>query len=132
MNLKWDDKGIKSPLAKARGLGASGGTAHWMAQRVTAIALLPLVFWLVYSIVNLIGASHVEFTAWLSAPLNAVLMISFIIAGLYHGSLGIQVISEDYIHNEGFKIAKKIVQQLIFWLIGIAAVFSILKIAFGA
>ena len=132
MKLKWDNDGIKSPLAKARGLGSTGGTEHWLAQRVTAVALLPLVLWLVWSIVHLVGATHAEFTGWLAAPLNAVLMISLVIAALYHGFLGAQVVIEDYIHHEGFKMFKLIGTKLFFALIGIAAVFSILKIAFGA
>jgi succinate dehydrogenase / fumarate reductase membrane anchor subunit len=132
MKLKWDNQGIKSPLAKARGLGAAGGTEHWMAQRITAVALIPLVLWLVYSIVNLIGASHAEFLAWQAMPLNAILMIALVIAALYHGFLGAQVVIEDYIHHEGFKMFKLIGTKLFFVLMGIAAIFSILKIAFGA
>ena len=130
MKLKWDDKGIKTPLARARGLGsAKEGAEHWMAQRITAIANIPLVLWLVYSIISLIGATHAEFTAWLSQPINAILMILFIISTFYHAKLGSQVVVEDYIHNEGFKFFKLIGQKLFFLGLGIACIFSILKIA---
>jgi len=130
MKLKWNDSGMKSPLARARGLGsAHEGTEHWMAQRVTAVALIPLVFWLVFSIISLKGASHAQFTTWLEHPINAVMMILFIIASLYHAVLGAQVVVEDYIHSEWFKTLKLIGNKLFFFGLGIACIFSILKIA---
>lgn len=132
MRLKWDNEGIKSPLSRARGLGSGGGVEHWIAQRSTALALIPLVIWFVFSAVCLKDATHAEFTAWLAQPLNAILMIGLVLAALYHGILGVRVITEDYVHNEGFKIPKLMIANLVFIGLGIASVFSILKIAFGA
>ena len=130
MKLKWDDKGIKSPLARARGLGSAGhGSDHWMKQRITAIANIPLVLWLVYSIVSLKGASHAEFTSWLAEPVNAILMILLIISVVYHAVLGSQVVVEDYIHSEWFKTLKLIGNKLFFFALAVACIFSILKIA---
>jgi len=130
MKLKWDNEGIKSPLARAKGLGAAGhGSGHWMNQRITAVANIPLVIWFVYSVVDLVGASHAEFTDWLSQPANAILMILFVISVFYHTVLGAQVITEDYIHNEGFKFVKLIGQRLFFTAMAVACIFSILKIA---
>ena len=121
---------MKSPLGRARGLGsAKEGANHWMSQRITAIANIPLVLWLVFSIVSLKGASHAQFTDWLAHPLNAILMILFIISTFYHAKLGSQVVTEDYIHNEGLKFVKLIAQKLFFFGLGIACIFSILKIA---
>ncbi|MFP4313847.1 MAG: succinate dehydrogenase, hydrophobic membrane anchor protein [Alphaproteobacteria bacterium] len=128
--MKWEDKGIKTPLARARGLGsAKEGTDHWMGQRITAIANIPLMLWLVYSVVSLVGASHAEFIGWLSQPLNAILMILVVISTFYHAMLGTQVVTEDYIHNEGFKIFKLIGQKLFFFGAGIACIFCVLQIA---
>lgn len=130
MKLKWENNGTKTPLARARGLGsAKEGTEHWFMQRVTAIANIPLVLWLVYSIVHLKGASHAEFTSWLSEPLNAILMCLVVISTFYHAKLGSQVVTEDYIHHEGMKMVKLIGQKLFFFGIGFACIFSILKIA---
>ncbi len=130
MKLKWENHGIKTHLGRARGLGSAGhGSDHWMKQRVTAIANIPLVLWLVFSIVSLKGASYKEFTSWLSEPLNAILMILFILSTFYHAKLGSQVVTEDYIHNEGLKIFKLIGQKLFFFGLGVACIFSILKIA---
>ncbi len=130
MKLKWDNNGIKSPLARARGLGsAKEGAEHWMGQRITAIANIPLVLWLVYSIVGLKGASHGEFTNWLENPINAILMILMILSVFYHARLGAQVVTEDYVHHEGLKFLKLIGQKLFFYGAGVACIFSILKIA---
>ncbi len=121
---------FRSDLAKAKNLGSAGhGSGHWLAQRITAVVLIPLIIWIIYSIVNMLGADYEQFTAWLSQPINAVLMILFVIASFYHAVLGSQVIIEDYISNEGFRVSKIIGQKLFFTAAGIACVFSILKIA---
>ncbi len=131
MKLKWDDTGMKAPLARAKGLGSARGCVeHWMHQRITALALVPLVIWFVYSIVKLAGADYASFTNWLAQPLNAILMILLIVAGFYHAALGTQVIAEDYIHHEGLKMAKLIGIKLFFIGLGVVCVFSILKVAF--
>ena len=133
MKLKWEKSGMTSPLGRAKGLGsAKEGSDHWFMQRVTAIANLPLMLWLVYSAVNLAGATHAEFTNWLAQPINAILMILVIISVFYHAKLGAQVVTEDYIHNEFLKILKLIGQKLFFFGMAIAAIFSVLKIAFTA
>ncbi len=128
-----DDQDFRSPLKKAKGLGAAhAGVHHWMAQRITALALIPLVVWLVYSIVDLKGASYAEFMAWTASPINAVLMIFFVIASFYHGVLGAQVVVEDYIKCKCLKMTKLIAHKLFFTALAIATIFSILKIAFTA
>ena len=130
MKLKWEDYGMKSPLARARGLGsAKEGANHWMAQRITAIANIPLVIWFVYSIITHLGASHAEFTGWLAHPINAIAMILLVLSTFYHAKLGSQVVVEDYIHNEGLKFFKLIALKLFFFAAGVACIFSILKIA---
>ena len=130
MKLKWENHGIKTPLARARGLGsAKEGSDHWMSQRVTAIANIPLVLWLVCSVVSLIGATHAEFTAWLSQPINAILMILLVLSTFYHAKLGSQVVVEDYVHNEGVKFVKLIGFKLLFFAAAVACIFSVLKIA---
>lgn len=122
---------IQTPMARARGLGsAKSGVGHWWHQRITAIANIPLVIWLVYSIVQLKGADYEVFSTWLAEPVNAVLMILFIISTFYHAVLGSQVVVEDYIESECLKIAKLIVQKLVFIALGVACIFAVLKVAF--
>ncbi len=121
---------LRSPLGKVRGLGsAKNGTHHWWMQKVTAVALTPLTVWFVSSVVQMTQADHPAVVKWMSSPAVAVLMMLFIITGIYHLKLGLQVIIEDYIHSEGQKIALQMFVTFGCILIGMLAVFSILKIA---
>lgn len=125
-----NNNSIQSDLGKAKGLGsAHTGTHHWLMQRVTAIASIPLVLWAVYSVFKLQGASYEEFTAWLASPVNAVLAILFILNNFYHAVLGNQVIIEDYIHCKCFKMMKLVGMKLFFVVLGVATIFSILSVA---
>jgi len=131
--MKNNKNDLSTPLSRAKGLGAAGdGTTHWFHQRITAVALIPLVIWFVWSIIGLKDASYVDFVVWIGKPFNAIVLISFILASFYHAALGCQTIIEDYFHHEGFKIFKLIGTKLFFALGAIACVFSILKIAFTA
>lgn len=124
---------LKTPLGAARGLGsAKSGTHHWIVQRITAIALVPLTIWFVFAAIGLAGGGYAEAQAWLAAPINAVLMILLTIATFHHMQLGLQVVIEDYIHAEGAKIAALLAVKLGAFALGAAAVFSILKVAFTA
>lgn len=128
--LKWKKDGLKSPVARARGLGsAKTGLDHWIAQRLTAIANLVLGLWLIYTFACSPAMSYTEAVLWLSKPLNAVGMILFVLSSFYHAVLGAQVIVEDYIHCEGFKIFKLVGQRLVFFAMGVACIFSILQVA---
>ena len=130
MTMKWEQDKFKNPLARARGLGsAKEGADHWFAQRITAIANIPLMLWLVWSMVGLKDSTYSEFTAWLAQPVTAILMILVILSTFYHAKLGSQVVTEDYIHCEGFKMVKLIGQKLFFFGLAIVCIFSILKVA---
>ncbi|MBT5187101.1 MAG: succinate dehydrogenase, hydrophobic membrane anchor protein [Kordiimonadaceae bacterium] len=121
---------LRSPLGKVRGLGsARNGTHHWWMQKVTAVALIPLTIWFVASIVQMTQADHAIVTNWLSSPVVATLMLLFIITGIYHLKLGLQVIIEDYIHSEGQKIALQMIVTFGCVALATLAIFSILKIA---
>ncbi len=89
-----------TPYAGAHGLGAAGHTAsRWWAQRVSAIALVPLVLWLVWALARGAAADYAALSIWLKSPINAILMILLLIAAFHHAALGLQVIAEDYIHS---------------------------------
>ncbi|MGZ0187101.1 MAG: succinate dehydrogenase, hydrophobic membrane anchor protein [Alphaproteobacteria bacterium] len=122
-----------NPLARVRGLGsAKDGSHHWIAQRMTAVALVPLTLWFVISLIGLIGGNLADIKAWLSSPFNAVLMILTLIAGFHHAQLGLQVVIEDYIHSHGCKIAAIWFVKGAAFFFGAAAVFSVVKLAIGA
>jgi len=121
---------MKTPISKVRGLGsAKSGTEHVWMQRVTAVALVPLVIWFMASVVQMTTADYFTVRAWLASPVSAILMILFIVAGLYHLRLGLQVIVEDYIHTRGMKVALELLILYGCSIIALACVFSILKIA---
>lgn len=123
---------LRSPLGRVRGLGsAKSGTEHFWMQRVTAVALIPLTLWFVYSVIALAGADHAAATAWLQAPTTAVLMIVLIAATFHHMQLGLQVVIEDYVHGEGIKIVSLMLMKGASLLLAVAAAFAVLKVSFG-
>jgi len=124
------DKSMRTDLGRVRGLGsAKEGVHHWWMQRLTAIALVPLILWFVASLAGLAGAGHTETVEWLGSPLVAIAMILMVVATLYHAALGVQVVIEDYVHHEGLKFFWLIAVKFIFLIFGMAAVFSLLKLA---
>lgn len=118
-----------TPLARARGLGsARTGAKHWWAQRVTAIALAPLVLWFIASFIRLAHADHAAFVSWLSTPLNTILAISLVVLMFHHAALGLQVVAEDYLHDERIKIPATVAISLTCFLLAVAGVVAIIRI----
>ncbi|GAB5468815.1 MAG: succinate dehydrogenase, hydrophobic membrane anchor protein [Rhodospirillales bacterium] len=117
---------LKSPLGHVRGLGsAKEGVQHWWLQRVTALALIPLGLWFVVSVIGMSHSGHDEMVAWLSAPFPATFAILLIVATFWHAMLGVQVVIEDYVHNETTKIATLLVVKGLLLLLGTACVLSV-------
>ena len=124
---------LRNPLAKARGLGsAKDGTAHWWAQRVSAIALVPLVLYVLYLLVSLAGADHATVRLTIAQPVNALLLILFIGTAFWHARLGLQVVIEDYIHVGWLEITLMIAVKFVYIVLGLAAIIAIGRIAFSA
>jgi succinate dehydrogenase / fumarate reductase membrane anchor subunit len=120
---------MRSQLGRARGLGAAkSGAAHWWAQRVTAIALVPLTLWFVYAALGLVGASHAEMLAWIGAPIPVVLFIALVLATFYHLALGLQIVIEDYVQNEAARLATLLVTKGVIFLLALTCLISILKL----
>jgi len=123
---------LRSPLARARGLGsAKDGTHHWWLQRLTALALIPLAVWFAASLVMLSGAEWERVGDWIEGPFVMTFLILFIVVGLWHGQLGLQVVIEDYVANEGLRLAGNVLVKFIAVVAGVGAVLSICKIGFG-
>ena len=124
---------LRSDLGRVRGLGtAKEGTSHWWAQRLTAVALVPLTFWFVWSMIKLIGVDHVGFKAWLDDNVNLVLMILFVGSLFYHMQLGIQVVIEDYVHGELKKVTSLVLNLFLALFLGVSSLVALLKLAFGS
>ncbi len=123
---------LRSPLAKAVGLGsAKHGFSHWWWQRVSALALIPLSLWFVYSVLVIIGLDHQAASAWLAQPLNATLMILFLVAMLFHAQTGVQVVIEDYIHTKWLNLTLLLVVKFASVLMAVMSVISVLIVVLG-
>ncbi len=130
--MTQDKNSIQTPIAKVKGLGAAkNGTEHWLYQRISSIASFFLSLWFVWSMVHTAGAAYAEMYSWLAYPVNAVLMILFVITAFFHAALGAQVIVEDYIHCEAFKMIKLIGIKLFYSATVVVSIFAILEVAFG-
>ena len=120
---------LRTPLARAIGLGsAKGGVGVWWAERVSAVALVPLTLWFAASIIAHTGSDYVTVIVWLRTPLAAILMILLLIALFYHTALGLQVVIEDYVHS-ATKFAAVIAVRLGCFALATAGVVAILRIA---
>jgi len=124
--------GFRTPLGRARGMGASKhGVGHFIGQRVSAVALIFLVLWGVTSALGLAAGGYADATAWLQHPLNAALLALTIVAGCYHMQLGMRVIIEDYIEQPGTKLALLVLNVFVAWGASALGLVSLLKVAVG-
>jgi succinate dehydrogenase / fumarate reductase membrane anchor subunit len=120
---------LRSPLSRARGLGsARTGSHHWWAQRLTAIALAPLTLWFIFAVIHLSGATHQAVIEWLSAPLTLGLMIALIAATFHHLQLGLQVVIEDYVHDDRIRLASVLSIKALSVIMALVCIVSVLKI----
>jgi succinate dehydrogenase / fumarate reductase membrane anchor subunit len=122
----------KTPLGQVLGLGsAKSGTEHFLAQRVTAIAGIPLIIFLIGFIITHLGASRAEVVQSLRNPLVAILLGLTMINLLWHMRLGLQVVIEDYVHSPARKYAALLANTFFAVAMGVAALYAILKMSFG-
>jgi succinate dehydrogenase membrane anchor subunit len=120
---------MRSPLGRARGLGAArAGAAHWWAQRLTSIALVPLTLWFLCAMVRMIGATREDVVSWMAGPLPIVLMIALVIATFHHLQAGLQVVIEDYVTNDGLRIGSILLVKGFSLLLTLACIVSVLKL----
>lgn len=125
--------GYRTPLSRARGLGAAGhGVSHWIAERISAVALVPLVLWGVFAVLKLATAGYDGAVAWMqSSPVNPVLLALLAVVSFWHMHAGARVVVEDYIHKPSTKVALLLANLFVCTLAGALVVFSILKVALG-
>ena len=122
---------LRSPLGRARGLGsAKEGLHHWWAQRVTAVALVPLVIWFVYSVAKL-ASGRTDFDLWLLSPINAAALALFIAVGVHHGVIGLQVVLEDYVPGHAARTVSILFVKLIGYGLAALALISTLIVTLG-
>lgn len=123
---------LESPLGKFIGHGsAKDGTGHWWGQKLSAVALVPLTLWFVLALLGQDISDFAAATAWIATPLNAILLILLLIAGLYHSMLGLQVVVEDYVHG-ATKVVTLVFLQLVHIALAVAGIYSVIIISVGA
>ena len=104
---------------------------HWWVQRLTAVILVPLCLWFIFSLACMSGMDHVTVHAWIKSPLQSLMLIVFIPTLFYHAQLGLQVVIEDYIGNNSLRHSSIILSMIVMLLAGLIAVLAVLKIALG-
>ncbi|MBL8644319.1 MAG: succinate dehydrogenase, hydrophobic membrane anchor protein [Rhodospirillaceae bacterium] len=123
---------LRSPLGRVRGLGsAKEGTHHWWAQRVTAVALIPITAWIVYSLLSLAGGDYIDYLGWVRNPVNSTLIILLVAVGFHHAQLGLQVVIEDYVSGHALRVVSVLAVKLLCAALAALCIVSVLIVAFG-
>lgn len=131
MQEKMDVRVMRSQLGRARGLGsAHAGVEHWQAERITAIALVPLTVWFVISVLVLLGADQPTVARWAGRPWNTALLLALVAITFHHMHLGLQVVYEDYIHEKWLQNAAILATRGASLLLGLLAAVAVLRLAF--
>ena len=126
-------RGYRTALGRVRGLGsAKHGVGGFIAQRVSAAALVLLTLWGVYAALNLTRANYATAVIWMHAPLNAILMALLIAVGVFHMRIGLAEVILDYIERPTTKAALLTLNLFVAWLTGAVGVFSVLKVALSS
>ena len=127
-----DPRSMRTPLGRVRHLGsAHHGTRVFWHQRLTAVANVPLTIAFVLIVIALLGRNHAAAQQILGSPLIAIVILLFIGSVTYHMRIGMQVIIEDYVHDEIWKLVILMLNTFFSFAVGLAAVFAILKLSFG-
>ena len=129
MKESIDIKVRRSQLGRARGLGAGGGSEHWIAERLTSIALVPLTLWFIYAMLHLVGLPQEDVALWASHPVNAVLLLVLVGMTFHHMQLGLQVVLEDYVDDKRLRSALILVNKAVALLLGLMAAVAVLRLA---
>ena len=122
---------LRSPLGRVLGHGsAKEGVHHWWMQRLTSVALIPLTAWFVISVISLPSYDYATVHSWVSQSWTALLLVLFLALATWHSKLGVQVVVEDYVHGST-KTLSLILSTFAHTLVAAAAIFAVLKVAFG-
>ena len=123
---------LQTPLKRARGLGsAKDGTHHFVVQRITALALVPLALWVVWLALALVRADYAHAHAIVHQPCAAVLLTAFVIATFWHAQLGLQVVIEDYVNSRWLEVTAQLAVKFFCAVGALASVLAIVRIALG-
>jgi succinate dehydrogenase / fumarate reductase, membrane anchor subunit len=123
---------MKTPLGQVRGTGAAReGAGHWWHERMSSLGVLILLVWLIVSLLRLPALDHASIAQWLSSPLAAAPMLLLVFTTFWHLQMGLIVVIEDYVHEEGSRMFWTTMVKFAAVGAGTLAAFSVLKIALG-
>jgi succinate dehydrogenase / fumarate reductase, membrane anchor subunit len=123
---------LKSPLGRVLGLGsAKEGTGHWWSTRLAAIALVPLLLWLVLALLMAPSLDYAGLHAFVRAPLNALGLVLLVPVAAYHSLLGVREVVEDYVHARGAKVVSLVLLDFVHVLAAVAGLYAVLRVSFG-
>ena len=123
---------MRTPLGRVKSLGsARSGTQDFFRQRITAIAMILLIVPGIVIIMTLLRSNQATASQILGNPAVAIIMVLFIIASVWHMKIGMQVVLEDYIHDEKLKLALIVGNHFFCWSVGLASIYAILKLSSG-
>ncbi len=124
---------LRTPLGRVLGMGsAKDGTGHWWAQRVSAVALVPLTLWFLFSLLLLPDLDYATVKVWLSLPISGFLTVLLLAVSTYHSYLGTTVVVEDYVHSAGMKVLTLLTLRFLYVLVCGAGIFAILRVMLGS
>ncbi len=125
-------KHIRTPLSRVRGLGAAhSGTEHFWRQRLTAVANIPLTIAVIVIFIMLLGSNQAAVARILGSPVVAVIMLLFVVSITTHMRIGMQVVIEDYVHNEKLKLATIMANNFFSFAVALASIYALLKLSSG-
>lgn len=121
---------LQTPLKRVRGWGsARSGTHHFVVQRITAVALIPLVIWIVWLTLALMHSDYAHARETLHHPVQALLMIVFVAAAFWHAQLGVQVVIEDYVHTRWLEVTSQLLVKFACVIGAVAAILAVIRVA---
>ena len=123
---------LQTPLKRARGLGSARyGTQHFIVQRVTALALVPLVVWTIFLALALVRSDYAQAHAIVQHPFAAVWLSAFLVATFWHAQLGLQVVIEDYVHTRWLEVSAQLAVRFFCFAGALTSVLAVVRIALG-
>lgn len=132
MSGSHSPKSVRTPLGRVRGLGSShSGTSDFWRQRLTAVAMLLLLIPVIFIVMSLLRSNQAGVAQVLGSPIVAIVMLLFIIASIWHMKIGMQVVIEDYVHDEKIKLISIIGNNFFSAAVALASIYAILKLSSG-
>ena len=115
---------------KKNNKNSNHGINHWKLQRLSAVVIIPLVFWFVISLLFTMSSSYLQTIEWFMSPINSCLMIILFVGIFYHSAMGLQVVIEDYISNIRLRNIILNLSKIFLLILALISITSVLKIVF--